>query len=139
MSLFERVQQQVVRNRNGNKQQRHEFLLRDFLTCHECGCKMTAQLTKGHVYYRCTHGKGKDSCGQRGCVREEKLIPQVSELLARIAVKPHHVAALIGEAERLDSELVHEGDKQKAALRGVSWTPSKARRRCSPTSCWTGR
>lgn len=114
--LFEQVRAAFQPNRNGNKQQRHSFLFRDFLTCADCGCKITAQLTKGHTYYRCTHGRGKVACSERGCVREEKLVPQVSDLLRRIALKPKYVAALIAEAQRLDSQLVSEGDREKSAL-----------------------
>ncbi|MDR3685996.1 MAG: recombinase family protein [Coriobacteriia bacterium] len=115
--LFEQVQAAFEPNRNGNKQHKHEFLLRGFLTCADCGCKITAQETKGHVYYRCTHGKGKDACGQRGTVREERLVPQVADVLRKIALKPHHVSALLRHAEELDSDLVGESLRQQEALR----------------------
>ena len=70
VQLVESVQVVFEPNRNGNKQRKHDFLLRDFLTCAGCGCKITAQLTKGHVYYWCTHGKGKTNCCSAArCVR----------------------------------------------------------------------
>jgi site-specific DNA recombinase len=117
VGLFERVQAAFEPNRNGNKQHKHEFLLRDFLTCADCGCKITAQRTKGHVYYRCTHGKGKENCSQRGTVREEVLVPQIADVLERIAVKPHHVEALMREAEDLDRDLAGASKQQEATLR----------------------
>ena len=114
--LFERVQDAFEPNRNGNKQHKHEFLLRGFLVCADCGCKITAQRTKGHVYYRCTHGKGKEACSQRGTVREEVLVPQVADVLDRISLKEHNVAALLREAAELDKDLAGASKTQEAAL-----------------------
>jgi DNA invertase Pin-like site-specific DNA recombinase len=114
--LFDRVQAALEPNRSGNKQYRHEFLLRDFLICGDCGCKVTAQLTKGHTYYRCTHGKGKTACGQRGTVREEVLVPQVAQILRRITLKPKYVTTLVRRAEELDADLAREGARARTGL-----------------------
>ena len=94
MQLFERVQSVFRPNREANKGVRHVFVLRDFMTCDVCGCKITAERQKGHVYYRCTHGKGRDLCAERRYTREETLMAQVDELLGRIAISAQVVTAL---------------------------------------------
>lgn len=102
VELFERVQDVMDGNRIGrnNASQTRAYALRDFLTCGECGCKITAGThKKKYVYYRCTHGKG--SCAQ-GYVREEILIRQVEEMLAKIAIPDSIVRALLAEASLAD-------------------------------------
>ncbi len=102
VALFDRVQAAFEPNRNGNKSIRHVFVLRDFMTCGVCGCKITAERQKGHVYYRCTHGKGREACSERRYTREEGLMEQVDELLGRIAISPEVVSALAEAAAELD-------------------------------------
>ena len=84
LELFGEVQQVFEPNRNGNKEQKHVFALRDFLTCGECGCKITAERQRGHVYYRCTHGKGRELCHDKAYTREELLLEQVASILRSI-------------------------------------------------------
>ena len=48
-----------IKNRHRGRKQNHNFTYRDYLTCGECGCKITAGIAKGkYTYYRCTNGKG---------------------------------------------------------------------------------
>lgn len=70
--------------------------------CAECGCQITAERQRGHVYYHCTFGKGRDACGQRKYVREEPLAAQVESILAEIEIGPDLVEALLGESRLLD-------------------------------------
>jgi hypothetical protein len=71
--------------------------------CAECGCLITAGVHQGHVYYRCTHGRGE--CGDRACTREEVLSAQIEELLASISLSPEEADALIADARLLDAYL----------------------------------
>lgn len=103
-ALFESVQGRLLGNRQGTKATKHTYALRGALRCAECGCLITAGTHKGHVYYRCTHGKGKGSCSQRGYVREELLAGQVEELLSRIEIGPEVLEALVTDCERLLAE-----------------------------------
>ncbi len=94
--LFDTVQAAFAPNRRKNNAQRRSYVLRDFLYCSECGAKITAGSHKGHVYYRCTHGKGE--CSQRSYIREERLMGEVSAVLSRIEVGPDIIEALVEEA-----------------------------------------
>lgn len=113
-ALFESVQEQLAGNRQGNKAKRHAYALRGIMYCAECGCKITAGTHKGHVYYRCTHGKGE--CGQRSYTREELLMQQVEALLARVEIGPDIVAALAADAGLLESQRQGECEGQRLQL-----------------------
>ena len=85
--LFDAVQDAFAPNRHGNNSaKKRSYVLSDFLVCAECGAKITAGTHKGHVYYRCTHGKGE--CSQRSYIREELLMQEVAEVLAASSSTP---------------------------------------------------
>ena len=129
LELFDRVQETFEPNRNGNKEQRHVFALRDFLWCGDCGCKITAERQRGHVYYRCTKGKGKDICGQKAYAREEGLEDQVEAILASIEIGPDIIAALVEESRVLDQQAAQGSDAEKTSLeRAIAETDQKAGR-----------
>jgi site-specific DNA recombinase len=104
LDLFTETQAMFEPNRNGNKEQKHLFALRDFLTCAECGCKITAERQRGHVYYRCTHGKGRDLCHEKAYTREERLLEQVASILDSIQLGEDLIAALRKDAEMIDAQ-----------------------------------
>ena len=104
VDLFESVQAQKARNRNGTTVRRREYPLRGLMRCKECGCLITAGAAKGHTYYRCTHGKGKGSCSQSAYIREEALMAQVEEILGSIEIGPEVLEALVADCEALLEE-----------------------------------
>ncbi len=81
--LFERVQDALERKSKGRVCKR-TFSFRGILTCGECGCAVTAERQKGHVYYHCTHRKG--ACSQRTYVREEDLQNQLFTALLKVCL-----------------------------------------------------
>ncbi len=77
--------QKVMKNRGKptkNKEKKN-FPFTGLIKCAECGCSITAEEHKGHVYYRCTKKKG--TCNQK-YVRTEVIEKQVEEILSQIAV-----------------------------------------------------
>lgn len=57
-SIFDKVQL-VLQGKNRSKKQKHDFLYRDYLSCGNCQCKLTASVKKEiYNYYYCTNGKG---------------------------------------------------------------------------------
>jgi site-specific DNA recombinase len=52
------------------------------LRCGECGGGVTAEIQKGHIYYRCTKKNKAQKCSQP-YIREEALDSQISELLSQ--------------------------------------------------------
>lgn len=59
-----------------------EFVYRSMLTCKECGCHITAEEHKGHIYYHCTQHKGKHGAKW---VREERITEQIEQVLRSIS------------------------------------------------------
>jgi DNA invertase Pin-like site-specific DNA recombinase len=114
--LYDRVQKAFEPNGTANAEQKHVFALRDFLYCDVCGCKITAEKQRGHVYYRCTHSKGRDVCDQRTYTREEKLAEQIEDVLATIEIGPEVLQSLVEESRLLDEQQGRDGSSALAAL-----------------------
>jgi len=68
--LWKRVQGRLSGKAQKQGGKKYVFTYRGFLSCGECGCSITAEKQKGHIYYRCTKSRGK--CSQP-YIREEKL------------------------------------------------------------------
>lgn len=118
VKLFDQVQEVMDGNRIGrnNGEQKHAYALRDFVVCGECGCKITAGTHKHkYVYYRCTHGKG--GCSQ-GYVREEVLVNQIEDILAKIAIPDSIVRALMAEAALADQLADTQARRERAKIAG---------------------
>lgn len=116
VGLFQKVQEAMLPNRTNNAQVKHVYTLRDFLTCKECGCKITAGSAKGHVYYRCAHGKGRGTCSQSAYIREEVLVDQIAEILARITISESLVQALLDEVKLAEEARNTQTNAQRFAI-----------------------
>ena len=99
VAVFERVQVELAGNRNGTKVRKPEYPLRGAMRCAECGCLITAGTHKSHVYYRCTHGKGKGSCSQSAYIRQDLLMAEVEAILGTIEIGPEVLEALVADCE----------------------------------------
>ena len=95
------------------------YLYKGIFTCGECGCMVTNEKQKGHVYLRCTKKKGP--CGQK-YVREEAMTEQVAEALLAMSLPEddadwmlEHLDACQDrerqEAERVANSIRHEIDQ----------------------------
>jgi site-specific DNA recombinase len=122
-ALFDKVQDTFRPNKLKTRR-KHTFLLRDFMFCDECGCKITAEVHKGHAYYHCTNRKR--ICTQKGFMREKPLVEQISAILTRIAIGPEIRAALVEDAAALDQELDGERQAERTrSSRDISATTGK--------------
>ncbi len=102
--LFDQCQE-VMKSRGHIKTRKAEktFPFRGLLTCGECGCAITAELQKGHNYYRCT--KKKNPCSQK-YVREEALTEQMKSFLQKVSLSSQ-------DTEKVLRELDKDGQKAK--------------------------
>ena len=73
--LFDEVQE-VMKEKSKPKKRKEKinYAFRGLLKCGECGCAITSEIQKGHIYYRCTKKRGK--CSQR-YIREELLAEKI--------------------------------------------------------------
>jgi site-specific DNA recombinase len=85
--LFDRVQA-VLHERHRRSAERTDRTGKPFVRlfrCAECGCSITAEVQKGHTYYRCSKKKRGIKCTQP-FIREECLADVISELLHPFAL-----------------------------------------------------
>jgi DNA invertase Pin-like site-specific DNA recombinase len=112
--LFDKVQE-IIRFRSKpiiNKNQ--YFAFRGFLRCAECGCQITAEMQKGHVYYRCTKKRGP--CAQSKYLREENLAHQIKEAIVKMALGEGLFSPMMKELER--EKTLQEADRIFARRNG---------------------
>jgi site-specific DNA recombinase len=82
--LFARVQEAVGRRRKG-KYRRHLYAFGGcVMACGDCGCPVTAERQKGHVYYHCTRSRG--GCPQQKWTREEVVAREFAAVLSGLQV-----------------------------------------------------
>lgn len=80
---FEQVQS-VRLGTNNKRSHKRFFPLRGFLTCHRCGCALTADVKKSkYVYYYCTNGKGNCDA-HRTYMRSEDIVQKVATELGNL-------------------------------------------------------
>ncbi len=107
--LFDKVQKVMAERGHPQKNHSNPKALCGLMWCGECGCMITAEVQKGHTYYRCTKKKG--ACSQP-YVREEALIPQLDELFRKYSMP----LAWQEEFEKLIAEDEHSSSIQNAAF-----------------------
>jgi len=98
--LFDKVQKVMLERGHPQKAKVEPKALCGLLHCAECGCMITAEVQKGHTYYRCTKKKG--ACSQP-YAREEVLLSQIDDTLADHAMPSpwqKEFEKLIAEDER---------------------------------------
>lgn len=82
--IFNRVQERFEQKRNGIKKNKHSHLLKGLMKCAVCGRAITAEIQKGHTYYRCT---GHGGCEQKSLyTKEEDLEEQMVEALSALEI-----------------------------------------------------
>lgn len=111
VAIFEKAQE-VLQGRTHPRPKKRFYAERGFLTCGNCGCTLTADTQKGHIYYYCTNGKG--SCDQhKKYLRSDTVTNLISEVLTSLAYQPK----LIELSGRAYKELFVSTDHQSDLLR----------------------
>ena len=82
----------MLSNRTKTKKIKHDFALKGNLKCYTCGSYITAEIQRGHVYYRCTHSK---PCPEKKYVREEVLSLEIENILADLEMDEEFVQLMI--------------------------------------------
>ena len=81
--LFDRVQQVLEQRSRPQRRGKVAFVFVGLIRCSECDCLITAEVQKGHTYYRCTKKRG--ACSQR-YLREEALLAQIGEAVLKVSI-----------------------------------------------------
>jgi len=110
--LFDRCQE-IMRRRGRPMPTVRHFALKGLMRCGECGRMITAELQKGHVYYRCT--KRLTKCSQR-YAREEGLAAQIRDILQKVSLCDDWTAKILKELEKDKLEAVQSSRPQQQNL-----------------------
>ena len=104
--IFDQVQE-VLKQRS-RPQNRKDSVPKAFVGLFKCSCGMgiTAEVQKGHIYYRCTRKSKTIKCAEP-FVREEELDKQLSELLQKFSLKKNWAEQLLCLLEKDKKESAH--------------------------------
>ena len=111
--LFDKVQEVLFPRMHLKRDNKLEFTFRGFMTCGECGLKITAENKKGHTYYRCTKSKGVKNCSQK-YIREEDLLKEIDKHLAKLRFDEETIDLIIkATKESSIKDLDYQAEAQK--------------------------
>ncbi|PIU98759.1 hypothetical protein COS60_01375, partial [Candidatus Wolfebacteria bacterium CG03_land_8_20_14_0_80_39_317] len=119
--LFDKCQE--VMNKRGKVQEvrKHNFAFLGLMKCASCGCSITAEIQKGHNYYRCTKKKG--ICQEKHYLREELLSEQIKTYLQKVSLSSQDtekvLAALDSEREQAKQQARSKIEELKERLKQV--------------------
>ncbi|MBU2545126.1 zinc ribbon domain-containing protein [Patescibacteria group bacterium] len=96
--LFDQVQE-VMANKSRPRKQKivKQYAFRGLFKCGECGCAITSETQKGHIYYRCS--KKRTPCSQK-YMREENLDTQISKILQKFSLNSTWANKMIEELDK---------------------------------------
>lgn len=77
------IVQERIHAKGHSSPQKHYFPFRGEMVCGECGCRITGETQKGHIYYRCTKRRG--NCNQL-YVRSEEIEQQLAAKIRKITI-----------------------------------------------------
>ena len=105
--LFDKCQEVMSKRGKIQEVRKHNFAFLGLMKCASCGASITAEIQKGHNYYRCTKKKGP--CQEKHYLREEQLTEQIKSVLQKVSLSSQDTEKVLAA---LDSE--QEQAKQQA-------------------------
>ena len=119
--LFDKCQEVMSKRGKVQEVRKHNFAFLGLLKCASCGASITAEIQKGHNYYRCTKKKGL--CQEKHYLREELLSEQVKSFLQKVSLSSQDtekvLAALEAEQEKAKQQTQSKVESLKEQLKQV--------------------
>ena len=112
--LWDKVQEVLKLRGRVKKVKTEPKAFSGLLYCGECGCSITAERQKGHIYYRCTKKKGK--CSQP-FTREEVLDSQLSAILTSLVLPSEWAKELNKMLDKDEADITQSATASVQALR----------------------
>lgn len=76
------------------------FIFRGLIKCADCGCTITAEAHKGHIYYRCTNFKKMHK--KKHYVKEKELLDPVREIFKNIQLSDEKIKEITDGLRRVN-------------------------------------
>ena len=119
--LFDKCQEVMSKRGRVQEIRKHNFAFLGLMKCASCGCSITAEIQKGHNYYRCT--KKKELCQEKHYLREEQLANQIISFLQKVSLSSQDtekvLAALENEQEQTKQQAQTKMESLKNQLKQV--------------------
>ena len=119
--LFDKCQEVMSKRGKVQEVRKHNFDFLGLMKCASCGCSITAEIQKGHNYYRCTKKKGP--CQEKHYLREEVLSEQIKSFLQKVSLSSQDtekvLAALDSEQEQAKQQAQSKVESLKEQLKQV--------------------
>ncbi|PIT91688.1 hypothetical protein COU12_01675, partial [Candidatus Jorgensenbacteria bacterium CG10_big_fil_rev_8_21_14_0_10_54_38] len=119
--LFDKCQEVMSKRGKAQEVRKHNFAFLGLMKCASCGCSITAEIQKGHNYYRCTKKKGV--CQEKHYLREELLKDQIKYFLQKVSLSSQDtekvLAALDSEQEQAKQEAKSKVESLKERLKQI--------------------
>ena len=100
--LFDEAQEVMHFKSKPKRRRKHELPFMGFLHCAACACAITAEIQKGHHYYRCTHKRGP--CDQRKYLREDGLLKEVRKIVEQVSLPDEWADNMLTELDKEEAE-----------------------------------
>ncbi|MCM8804392.1 MAG: zinc ribbon domain-containing protein [Candidatus Omnitrophica bacterium] len=86
------------------------FIFRGLIKCADCGCTITPEMHKGHIYYSCTNFRKIH--GRKTYVKEEELLKPIYEILENIKLTDEQIEEGVITKEIFENKLKEYKEKQ---------------------------
>ena len=96
--LFEKCLEVMRERGRPHKLKVHNYIFTGLIKCGSCGCMVTAETQKGHVYYRCTKKKG--ICHEK-YIREEALADIFKKTIQKVSLPDDWTEKFLGKLEEI--------------------------------------
>ena len=104
-NLFDQVQQIMAKRANPHHLPKITKPYLGLICCGECGMMITAEVKKGHTYYRCTKKSKTVSCRQKYS-REEEINKQISGLINKFHLPTLWAEAMLTKLTQEKNQLI---------------------------------
>lgn len=101
--IFDKVQEVLQQRGKPKTKEKVPKPFTGLFRCGECGMGITAEIQKGHTYYRCTKKSRSVKCSQ-SYVREEIINERLSSLLQKFSLRPDWAAGMVKMLEQEKTE-----------------------------------
>ena len=101
--LFDKAQKVLKMRSKPQRKERNPKAFTGLFRCGECGMMITAEIQKGHVYYRCTKKSKTKICNQP-YTREEDLNQQLSSLIQKVSLRQNWAEWMLEKLKQEEKE-----------------------------------
>jgi len=114
--LFDTCQEVMSKRGKVQEVRKHNFAFLGLMKCASCGCSITAEIQKGHNYYRCTKKKG--ACQEKHYLREEVLSEQIKSFLQKVSLSSRDTEKVLAALDNEQEQTKQQAKSKVEILRG---------------------